>query len=209
MATEDYTPSVPTPTDEWAVYRGDVVAVQLKASSDNHPSVRICDAKLTPAYDQLVTYEEMLDEVDEPYIEAIAPLLPFSTKAFDRWHSSVCHGNTQEFPKRTLVCKQINDDQYMLRVNSKARKASAGLMLETYVVSQAMGTIEASDMILGELREKLNNPSTPTFDDDELQPMRYLQSDDPVREVINRFRWRTAGSSPRSDYSAQDDDEEL
>ncbi|KAJ4335185.1 hypothetical protein N0V87_006339 [Didymella glomerata] len=211
--TGGWTPARLHGDDEATIYQGEVVAVQLKSPSDGHPSVRICDAQLIPAYDELITYEEMLDEIDEPCIEAIAPFLPFSAKAFDHWHSSVCRGGEQEFPKRTLVCKQIDDDQYMLRVNSKARKVSASLMLETYVVSQAMGTTRTSSMILGELRKKFNNPLTPAMDDGDLDCLRYLESDDPAREVVNRFRWRIAGSSPGSEYSAQvdddDDDDEL
>jgi hypothetical protein len=209
--TGGWTPARLHGDDEATIYQGEVVAVQLKSPSDGHPSVRICDAQLIPAYDELITYEEMLDENEEPCIEAIAPFLPFSAKAFDHWHSSVCRGGEQEFPKRTLVCKQIDDDQYMLRVNSKAHKSSASLMLETYVVSQAMGTTGTSSMILGELRKKLNNPLTPAMDDGDLDCLRYLDSNDSAREVVDWFRWRIAGSSPGSEYSAQvdDDDDEL
>lgn len=206
VTTMDTTPPPPPPSDEWTIYQGDIVAVQLKGPTDKHTSIRVCDAKLIPAYDELVSYEEMLDEDKEPYMEAIVPLLPFSTKAFDHWHASICHGTTPRFPKRTLLCKRIGQVTYMLRVNSRARRASARLMLETYVVSRAMGTTEASDMMLAELKKKLNSPSTPTLDDVELQPMQHLQSDDPVREVVSRFRWRTAGESPGSEYSAKDDE---
>lgn len=194
---------------EHAVYTGDVVAVQLKSPSDSRSSVRICDASLIPAYEDLITYKMRLNENDQPYIEAFAPFLPFSAKAFDHWHSAVCLGNDQGFLKQTLVCKQIGDDQYMLRVNSKPHNASADLMLETYVVSQAMGTEQTSSMILRELEKKLNNPLIPTMDDDNLQCMLYLHSGDPLREVVNGFQWRTAGLSPSSAHSNQGDDDKL
>ncbi|KAF3034132.1 hypothetical protein E8E12_001704 [Didymella heteroderae] len=188
---------------EAAVYQGEVVAVQLQAPSDSRPCVRICDAKLIPAYDELITHEDMLGEDDKPYVEAIAPFLPFSAKAFDHWHSSVCLGRAHEFPKCTLICKQIDEDRYMLRVNSRAKKASAVLMLETYVVSQAMGTTKTSGMILEELKKTLNSPLPPALDDDEVRFLQYLPSNDPVREIVNRFRFRTTGSSPGSECASR------
>ncbi|KAF3032192.1 hypothetical protein E8E11_002545 [Didymella keratinophila] len=194
---------------EHAVYRGDVVAVQLKSPSDSRSSVRICDASLIPAYDKLITYEELFDENDQPYIEAIAPFLPFSAKAFDHWHFAACLSNDQGFPKQTLVCKQIDDNKYMLRVNSKAHEASAGLLLQTYVVSQAMGTTETSSMIFAELKKKLDNPLIPDLGDHELECLRHLDSHDPAREVVHSSRWRTAGSSPSSDLSDQNDDDDF
>ena len=94
----------------------------------------------------------------------------------------------------------------MLRVNSKPHKLSAAPMLETYVLSQAIGTPKTSSMILGELRRKLNNTLAPALVDNELECLRYLDSSDPAREVVKSFCWRTAGSSPSSDHSDQGDD---
>lgn len=192
---------------EATMFQGDVVAVQLQSPRDTRPSIRICDLKLIPFYNSLVTHSELLDENNNPYIEAIAPFLPFSAAAFDRWHTSVCRGSARTFPNRTLICRQIDAELYMLRVNSRARKASAGLMLETYVVSQTMGTAGASSMILGELRRMLDVPFTPQLNGDEDYFLDYLSPDDPVREVVDDFRWRTA-ASPGSEYTAEDGDDD-
>jgi hypothetical protein len=194
---------------EAAVYEGEVVAVQLQAPSESRPSVRVCDVRLIPAYDELVTHEELLGDDDEPYIEAVVPFFPFSTEAFDHWHSSVCLGRAKEFPKRTMICKEIDDGLYMLRVNSRAKKASAGLMLETYVVSQAMGTSKTSDMILGALAARLRGAPESALSREYGSVLRFLHSDDLVFDVVDDFKRRHAGSTSNSEYSAQDDGEQL
>ncbi|KAJ4376797.1 hypothetical protein N0V86_006915 [Didymella sp. IMI 355093] len=194
---------------EAAVYKGEIVAVQLQAPSESGPSVRICDARLIPAYDELITYEEFFDDDDEPYIQAVAPFLPFSAEAFDHWHSSVCLGRAKEFPKRTMICKEIDDGQYMLRVNSRAKKASVSLMLETYIVSQAMGTSKTSDMILTALAARLRGAPKSALSFEHTSVLRFLRSDDPVFNVVNDFKRRHARFTSSSEYNAQDDDEQL
>lgn len=193
---------------EAAIYEGEVVAVQLQAPSDRHPTIRVCDKKLIPCYDELIEYEETVAE-DEAYVEAYAPFLPFPTEAFDHWLSSVCLGRTQNFPQRSYVCKEVEDGQYMLRVNSKAKKASIGLMLETYCVSQVMGTTKTSKMILDEIIAKLSKAPRSVLSREDASALQYLPCDDPLYDAVNSFQRKHVGSSSGSGYSAQDDDEYL
>lgn len=193
---------------EAAIYEGEVVAVQLQAPSDRHPTIRVCDKKLIPCYDELIEYDETVAD-DEGYVEACAPFLPFSTKAFDHWHSCTCFGRVQNFPQRSYVCKEVEDGQYMLRVNSKAKKASIGLMLETYCISQVMGTTKTSMMILNEITAKLSKAPRSALSREDASALQYLPSDDPLYDVVNGFQRKHVGSSSGSEYSAQDDDEYL
>lgn len=91
------------------------------------------------------------------------PTLPFSPAAFDHWHASVCFGRCHTFSQRTTICKEIAEGEHQLRDNSIPRTTTLEVISETYCLSQVMGSINASDMILDEIIRRLTNASSPGF----------------------------------------------
>ena len=140
-----------------SICTGEVVAVQLQTEDDDRPTTRVCDKKLIRNYNALIAYDVTIGTGDEIHLQSRVPTLQFSTEAFDRWHSSVCFGASRTFPRREYLCREIVDRHYMLRDNGmpRAKYTTLGLMLETYCVSQAMGTARASNMIFNEIISKL------------------------------------------------------
>lgn len=174
--------------EETALYAGQVVAVQLQANPKDCPTIRLCDKRLIRNKRALLDYNVTVTQDDNILIESKVPTLPFSTAAFDRWHSSVCFGHSTTFPRREYLCQAISDSEYLLRDNGKPPEETTtlSLMLETYAVSQTMGTRTASNMILGDIVRKLQNTTGAVLlDDDEETFLEHLYTDDPLFDAVS------------------------
>ncbi|KAF2993884.1 hypothetical protein E8E13_002146 [Curvularia kusanoi] len=190
---------------QWA---GSVVAFEIRESSSSPATIRFCDARL-------VAHRRLFCEVS-------------SVQAFDRWHSTVCFGGTRtRFPMREVICQQVGKQIYMLRDNGKppAEQTTLALMIETYCLSQAMGTVGASKMIMKEIIQKLGKADEMLSVED-VKLLRGLVHSDALRHTLHeRMRavvmpmeadsevesgsWAAISSDTESKNIDYDSDEEL
>lgn len=181
----------PTRVDrEASIYAGKVVAFQLQTAEDDCPTLRVCDKRLVPNDRILHVYNVTVDLHNNILVESKVPTLPFSTPAFDRWHASVCFGNARTFPRREYVCREIYEGEYLLRDHGKPSEGmtTIALMLETYAVSQAMGTRTASRMMLREIVRKLRSAPVPVLGAEKEAFLGHLAVDDPMFDAVASFR---------------------
>ncbi|KAJ4983444.1 hypothetical protein SVAN01_11052 [Stagonosporopsis vannaccii] len=171
---------------EVSIYTGEVVAFRLKATRNSRPTIRICDRRLVANDRILLVYDVTVTQRNALQIESAVPTLPFSTDAFDRWHASVCFGKRRTFPRRDYVCREVGEGEYLLRDNGKPKEecTTVGLMLETYAVSQAMGTGSTSSMIRREIVRKLRDAPSEIVGWGKEAFLGRLAVDDPLFDAI-------------------------
>jgi hypothetical protein len=81
-------------------------------------------------------------------------ILQVSASTFDRWYSCIAFGLRHTFPKRVYKLKQKSDGDFKYQ-DEGLPPVTIQVLLDTYVLSQIMGTKEVSDMIMDEIHKVL------------------------------------------------------
>lgn len=167
------------------IYEGEIIIVRLNPTS-KEIHFRYCDAEL------ISTYASLMGWKGSPLSRRRTPLLlelPFSPKAFDRWHTAVCFGLRSEFPAHEVVCQEVDQDSYLLRERMRDladERPAIGLMIETYLLSTVFGS-EASDMLFAEIidRMKKREGMEYTLDKKYAKLYKYMANDDRLMRLFD------------------------
>jgi hypothetical protein len=81
--------------------------------------------------------------------------LLYTATTFDRWYTCICFGPRQSLPKRIYKLKQLPDRSYT-HADEGMPPVTVQTLLDTYCLSQLVGTTEVSDMLLDEVMRSLN-----------------------------------------------------
>ncbi|KAF1914804.1 hypothetical protein BDU57DRAFT_579328 [Ampelomyces quisqualis] len=83
-----------------------------------------------------------------------------SAATFDRWYSSSCFGVRHSLPRRVYILKKLSGGYAY--VDEGVPPVTIHTLLDTYCLSQDMGTTRVSDMILDEIHRFLRNEAALT-----------------------------------------------
>jgi hypothetical protein len=78
-----------------------------------------------------------------------------SAETFDRWYSSFCFGVRHSLPKRVYKLAKLGGG--FAYIDEGMPPVTIHTLIDTYCLSQEMGTIQVSDMILDEIHRCLQN----------------------------------------------------
>jgi hypothetical protein len=82
-------------------------------------------------------------------------IIPCTTEVFDRWYSCMCFGLRHTLPKRVYRLKEL--PWGCIHVDEGIPETTIHTLLDTYCLSQSMGTTVVSDMLLDEINRSLKN----------------------------------------------------
>lgn len=184
---------------ESRLYEGEVVALRLQADRDGQSVIRVCDKKLARRYHALIDYKVSVGIMEELDCQAQVPDLSFSPAAYDLWHSSVCFGRRHTIPQRVTICREVCDDRYQLRDGGVPCSPTTKLLIETYRLSQRMGSTDASDLILDEIVRRLTSTSVAGFAPEDVAMLQHLRTDDALVVAVNDFLHQTVESESDSE----------
>ena len=184
---------------ESRLYEGEVVALRLQADRDGQSVIRVCDKKLARRYHALIDYKVSVGIMEELDCQAQVPDLSFSPAAYDLWHSSVCFGRRHTIPQRVTICREVCNDRYQLRDGGVPCSPTTKLLIETYRLSQRMGSTDASDLILDEIVRRLTSTSFAGFAPEDIAMLQNLRTDDALVVAVNDLLHQTVESKSDSE----------
>ncbi|KAL1593065.1 hypothetical protein SLS59_009390 [Nothophoma quercina] len=159
---------------EFRLYEGEVVAFRLRVGRNGQSIVRVCDKKLARKYHALIDYKVSVGIEEELDCQAQVPNISFSPAAYDLWHSSICFGRRHTIPQRITICREVSNGKYQLRDGGVPCSPTTELLMETYRLSQRMGSTDASDLILDEIVRRLTSISFDGFAPEDVAMLQHL-----------------------------------